>query len=136
MEKGLVILIIVELVLALGLGYTLGFDAGTSEENVYCTNTTKTIIQYVRPEYEELMLEVSKREYELDVYDCSDMSIDLADMLTEIGYDARVECGWNTKDAGHAWTVVKLYLDPSKLTIHKQKPEYKKYSYSMETCDT
>lgn len=74
---------------------------------------------------------VGSRTYELDVYDCSNMSFDLAVNLCRKGYDARI-LGYSTGAAGYYHAVVEVivegtawYLDPSRgpRSYTRKKPD-------------
>ena len=129
------LLLIVEVVLIFGFGYTYAQDVRQVYPFPGCEDETIVLRHIERPQYEDMMKEIFMRGYEVDVYDCSNMSIDLASYLNNRGYDSRVECGWDDERA-HAWVELKLYLDPSINVIHKQQPSFPSYTFSEELCDS
>jgi len=134
--KGLVLLVIIEVLLMFGFGYTYALDVKFVPVFPACPNGTVAVLRYEeQPVYEEMMEEINKRGYQQDVYDCSNMSIDLNSYLNNRGYTSRVECGWDNESA-HAWVELKLYLDPTSNVIYKQRPIFPSYNYKQEVCDS
>ena len=136
LDKTLILLIIIEIVLAFGLGFT--WSLGHTELpsfSCFCSKEECPVaIQYQwKPEYEMMMNEIYDIGYTNNTYDCSNMSWDLTQNLTRKGYDARIMCGWNNTNA-HAWVELKLWLDPSSNIIRTQHPKYNQYSYLESTC--
>jgi hypothetical protein len=115
-------------VMILGSGY-VGFFFG------YITKG------YEKSEYETIIEDVaSAREYDYDLYNCENFSIDLINNLTEAGYEAyRMKgdrigiCDPETEACCHVWVKMCLQVEATEGII--LDPDYYQQTYLLNHCE-